>query len=399
MFPSWKRYFLDSAGIARVALTGQGEVGEVRFLLCDTSPLTRDGCPVPRIIGGHMKKFLTVLCALSLIMAMGFAQGAADSGPTATSVTGTGSVNAYTTLEEPLAAKLFQLFEAESGIKVNFVRLSGGEAVARLEAEASNPQASIWVGGVGLDHITAKSKGLTTPYVSRYTARTPVQFRDPDNYYIGLYVGPLTFVTHTGRAKELGLDIPTSWADLLKPQYKGYIRMASPNSSGTAYNVITTMIDVLGTEDAAMAYLKELDKNIDQYTRSGSAPGKSVATGEIPIAIGYAHDQVMLKEAGSPVVITAPSEGTGYELASMSLVAGGKDSVNAKKLYDWILSSPDAQKTFTEWYVVLVAEGSPKHPDALSIDQINTVVQDMAWDGDAVNKNRLLDRWTREIGR
>lgn len=362
-----------------------------------------------------MKKTLAILLVLALLVPALFAQGAQEAAPAAPApvaapaatpapaaapapAAGTGSVNAYTTLEEPLAAKLFQLFEAETGIKVNFVRLAGGEAVARLEAESANPQASIWVGGVGLDHITAKSKGLTTPYVSRYASKTPAEFRDVDNYYIGLYVGPLTFVTNLDRAKELGLEIPRSWADLLKPQYKGYIRMANPNSSGTAYNVLTTMLDIFGTEDKMIEYMKQLDKNIDQYTKSGSAPGKSVATGEIPVAIGYAHDQVKLKAAGSPVVITAPSEGTGYELASMSLVKGGKDTVNAKRLYDWILSSPVAQSTFTEWYVVLVADGAAKHPDALSIKEIKTVVQDMAWDGDAVNKTRLLDRWTNEIG-
>ena len=352
-----------------------------------------------------MKKTIALVLALVMVVPALFAQGGQEGAPApvvsetvAPVAASSGSVNAYTTLEEPLAAKLFQLFEEETGIKVNFVRLSGGEAVARLEAEASNPQASIWVGGVGLDHITAKSKGLTTPYVSRYTSKTPEQFRDPDNFYIGLYVGPLTFVTNIDRAAELGIEPPKSWADLLKPEYKGYIRMANPNSSGTAYNTLTTILDVFGTEDKMIEYMKKLDKNIDQYTKSGSAPGKSVATGEIPVAIGYAHDQVKLKAAGSPIVITAPSEGTGYELASMSLIKGGPDTVNAKKLYDWILSSPKAQKTFTEWYVVLVAEGAAKHPDALSIDEIKTVNQDMAWDGDKVNKTRLLDRWTNEIG-
>nr|WP_319473347.1 ABC transporter substrate-binding protein [uncultured Sphaerochaeta sp.] len=352
-----------------------------------------------------MKKTIALVLALVMLVPALFAQGGQEAAPapaaseTAAPVAAaSGSVNAYTTLEEPLAAKLFQLFEQETGIKVNFVRLSGGETVARLEAEASNPQASIWVGGVGLDHITAKSKGLTTPYVSRYTSKTPEQFRDPDNFYIGLYVGPLTFVTNLDRAAELGIEPPKSWADLLKPEYKGYVRMANPNSSGTAYNTLTTVLDIFGTEDKMIEYMKELDKNIDQYTKSGSAPGKSVATGEIPVAIGYAHDQVKLKAAGSPIVITAPSEGTGYELASMSLVKGGPDTVNAKKLYDWVLSSPVAQKTFTEWYVVLVAEGAAKHPDALSINEIKTVNQDMAWDGDKVNKTRLLDRWTNEIG-
>ncbi|HOX49795.1 MAG TPA: iron ABC transporter substrate-binding protein, partial [Spirochaetales bacterium] len=37
------------------------------------------------------------------------------------------SVGAYTTLEEPLAKELFDQFEKETGIKVNWQRLAGGE--------------------------------------------------------------------------------------------------------------------------------------------------------------------------------------------------------------------------------------------------------------------------------
>jgi iron(III) transport system substrate-binding protein len=331
-----------------------------------------------------MKRIVAAAAALTIAAGAAFAQD---------------SVSAYTTLEEPLAKALFELYQKETGTTVNFVRMSGGEVVARLEAEAANPQASIWVGGVGLDHITAKSKGLTTPYKSRAAVNTPVQFQDPQNYWIGLYVGPLTFVTNLDRAKELGIQPPKSWADLLKPEYKGKIRMANPNTSGTAYNVITTIRTINGgDEDKTFDYLKKLDANIDQYTKSGSAPGKSVAIGEIPVAIGYAHDQVKLKVEGANVVITAPSEGTGYELASMSLIKGGKEQVEAKKLYDWVLSSKEAQKLFTKWYLVLVAKGAEKHPNALSIDEIATVNQDMAWDGHKANKDRLLKRWTDEIG-
>ncbi len=331
-----------------------------------------------------MKRSTVLLALLALVVSLAAAQQ---------------KVDAYTTFEEPLAKAVFDRFEAETGIKVNWIRLSGGEVVTRLEAEKANPQASIWVGGVGLDHITAKGKGLTTPYKSRAAASTPDEFKDKDNYWIGIYVGPLTFVTNTKRATELGIKPPTSWADLLKPEYKGMIRVANPNTSGTAYNLITTMRYIYkGDEAKVYDYLKKLDANIDQYTRSGSAPGKSVAIGEIPIAIGYAHDQVKLKVEGAPVVITAPSEGTGYELASMSLVAGGKDAVNAKKLYDWILSSPTAQKEFVDFYLVLVAPGAPKHPDALALKDIKTVKQDFLWDGDPANKGPLLKRWTDEIG-
>ena len=76
---------------------------------------------------------------------------------------GTKKVTAYTTLDEPTARAVFQQFEKDTDIEVRFVRLSTGEAVARLEAEKRNPQVSIWFGGVGIGHIRAKNKGLTIP--------------------------------------------------------------------------------------------------------------------------------------------------------------------------------------------------------------------------------------------
>ncbi|MDR2257597.1 MAG: ABC transporter substrate-binding protein [Treponema sp.] len=329
-----------------------------------------------------MKRFLAVIFALAVLPAGAGAQN---------------SVSAYTTLEEPLAGALFEQFQKETGISVSFIRLSGGETVARMEAEAANPQASIWVGGTGPDSVTAKSKNLTIPYQSRFSRNIRAEFKDPHNYWIGLYVEPLTFVTNLDRANSLGLPPPKSWADLLKPVYKGRIGMANPGISKAAYNVLTTIRTLNnGNEKAAFDYLKKLDVNIDRYAPSDSALGKSVAAGEIPIAIGYAHDQVKLKAEGANVEINAPSEGTGYELVSMSLIRGGKNPLEARRLYDWMLASKNAQKLFTEWYLVLVADRAEKHPLAPSLDQIKTVKQDM--DGDETNKNQLLDRWNREIG-
>lgn len=307
-----------------------------------------------------------------------------------------GAVGAYTTLEEPHAKQLFEQFEKETKIKVNWQRLAGGEVESRLEAEKANPQASIWVGGVGLNHMSAKAKGLTTPYKSRLSENTEAQYRDKDNFWIGLYVGPLAFITNEKVAKEQGIIPPKSWADLAKPEFKRKIRVANPTTSGTAYNVITTMRYIFkGDEEKTFEYLRKLDDSIDQYTKSGAAGNKSVAIGEIPVAIGYAHDMVKLKAEGAPVVITIPSEGTGYEVASMSLVKGGKDAVNAKKLYDWVLSKP-AQDIIASWYVVPLSKLATKNPVAFSLEDVKTVSQDLQWDAD--NKTRLLERWTKEIG-
>ena len=327
-----------------------------------------------------MKKF-----ALALVVAMLFA-GMASA---------TETVKAYTTMEEPLAKALFDAFEADTGIKVEWVRLSGGEAIARLEAERANPQASIWVGGVGTQHIEAKLRGLSTPYRSRMAGSIPAKYRDPENYWTGLYIGPIAFCMNTERAKELGLDMPKSWADLLKPEYANKIRVAHPSTSGTAYNMITTVIRIFGgDEDKAFAYFKDMAKSVEQFTRSGSAPGKSCALGEIPIAIGYLHDQIKLQREGAKIEIVIPSDGTGFETASMSILKGGPDPLNAKKLYDWVLGQR-AMDTIARWYVIPLSDKATPTDTGFSLADMMLVNQDDQWD--AANKERLLERWNKEI--
>ena len=72
---------------------------------------------------------------------------------------------------------------------------------------------------------------------------------------------------------------PACWADLIKPEFKGEVQIANPNSSGTAYTFLATMVQILGEEEA-FKYMKALDGNINQYTKSGAAPAQAVARGE-----------------------------------------------------------------------------------------------------------------------
>jgi len=299
-------------------------------------------------------------------------------------------------MEEPLAHELFQEFERQTDIRVEWVRLSGGEALARLEAERANPQASIWVGGVGTQHIEARNRELTTPFRSRAAETIPEQYRDPDGYWVGLYVGPISFAMNTVRAAELGLEMPMSWADIIRPEFANMVRVAHPSTSGTAYNMVTTIIRVHdGDEDRAFEFLRQLDSSIEQYTRSGSAPARSAAIGEIPIAIGYLHDQVALKLQGAPFEIAIPYDGTGFETASMSLIAGGPEPLNARILYDWILGL-DSMNIIARWHVIPLSTLVEATETGFLLADMNLVDQDDEWD--AANRMRLIERWNREIG-
>src|SRR5690554_334202 len=217
-----------------------------------------------------MKRFFLLILLTGLVMGLFCLPAAAD------------SISVYTSLDEQLAREVFKAYEKDTGISIEWVRLSTGEAVSRMMAEKNNPQASIWVGGVGLGHIQAKESGLTVPFTSENSEFVPANFKDEEGYWTGIYAGPLCFVSNTQRLEELNLEAPVSWADLTKPEYGGYIQMANPGTSGTSYNVLATMVQIMG-EEKGFEYMKELDKNIVQYTRSGSAPGKNAAIGEVPI--------------------------------------------------------------------------------------------------------------------
>jgi hypothetical protein len=109
-------------------------------------------------------------------------------------------------------------------------------------------------------------------------------------------------------------------SDLTKPEYKGQVQMANPNSSGTAHMTLATMVQLFG-EDDGFRFMRDLHKNINQYTKSGSAPIKAAGLGENMIGIVFMHDAVAHTAGGFPIVTVAPCEVTGCEIGSMSIIA------------------------------------------------------------------------------
>jgi len=304
-------------------------------------------------------------------------------------------VTVYTTLDEPVAVAVFKRFTKETGINVDWVRLSSGECQARLTAEKENPQASVWFGGVGILHINAKSAGLTTPYISPNATVIPDNFKDRDGYWTGLYAGVLCFENNINMLKKYNLPAPESWEELSDPKYKSQVQMANPGSSGTAYNVLATLVQIFG-EDKAFEMLKKLNNNITMYTRSGSAPGKNVSIGEVAVAVGYSHDAVKLISEGYPLKLTFPKEGTGFEVASISMIKNGpqKEADNAKALIDWSLSKSCATVLASMELTPLV--DVPLSAEAVTIKKVNTIKQNDEWA--AKEKERLVEKWNSIIG-
>jgi iron(III) transport system substrate-binding protein len=316
--------------------------------------------------------------------------------PTEAPITDT-ELNVMCTPQEQWCQGMKQEFEAKYGITVNYVRMSSGEALARLEAEKDNPQFDIWWGGPIDSFVAAKQDGILEAYDSPNYANLidPAKYKDPENYWVGIYVGTLGFATNKNwLAEHPGVEAPKSWDDLLKPEFKGQVMVAHPSSSGTSYTALATVLQIRG-EEAGWEYLKKYAGQISQYTKSGAAPAKFVGQGEAAVGIVFSHDIVNeIENNKMPLVLTFPEEGTGYEIGGMGLIKGAAHPQAAKLWFDWALT-PEAQALgpkFTAYQAPTVKGVELSHPELL---QVKLIDYDFVWAGE--HKKEFVDKFTNEI--
>lgn len=256
----------------------------------------------------------------------------------------------YSAMPEVELPSYIAAFEADTGIKVNYVRLSAGEMMTRIQAEDANPLVSVMHGGPSDTYVSATQMGLLAPYQPEGVASAPEAYRDATGYWSPIYVGAIAFACNTEWFEENQMDYPTSWADLLKEEFKGEISMAHPTTSGTAYTVLATLMQLYGDDtDAAWEYMQALNKNIRQYTKSGGAAPQQAALGEVAIALTFSHDALVYANQGYPIKLMFPSEGTGYEVGAVGLLANGieAEQENAKIFIEWCMSAR-AQEIYIE---------------------------------------------------
>ena len=284
-----------------------------------------------------------------------------------------GQVNVICSVQAEWCNMIQTVFAKTTGIKVNMSLKGSGEALAQLVAERANPKTDVWFGGTGDPHLQAAEQGLSLEYKSpslpQLHAWAQQQASQSAYKTVGIYSGPLGFGYNTELIAKKKLKVPQTWADLLNPALKGEIQVANPASSGTAYTMVATLVQLMG-EDKAFDYMKQLHKNISQYTRSGTGPIKAVARGETTVSISFVHDGPGEKMQGFPIETITPSDGTG---AAQEMGAAAKQ---------FQLPSNKASKV------------DPRVPDFKKIKFIN---YDYAKYGASAERRRLISKWEKEV--
>ena len=303
------------------------------------------------------------------------------------------ALHLYTALDTNEAKIYIRAFEEETGIPVRWVRLSAGEVLVRIRSERNNPQVALWFGGPSPEFIVAKREGLLAPYAPHINFDPPPSTFDEAHYWTGFYFGAIGFASNTEILERKGIPPPTSWYDLLKPEFKGEISVAYAYTSGTANTLLAAIVQMMG-EDAGFDYIARLHQNVHHYNRSGSACVTQVGFGEVGVGIAFSHDIVKKGPAkGYPVVLSFPNEGTGFEIGAMALVKGGPNQVAAKRFMDWALSVR-AQNLMQKWFRTPLNPKAEVAQGAVTADNVKLIEFDSIWA--ATHRQRLVERW-REV--
>jgi len=301
----------------------------------------------------------------------------------------------YTALENDQLDPFKKAFEADNPtIEIAWVRDSTGVVAAKLMAEKDNPRADIIWGLAASNVGLMASLGMLEPYTpAGATALKPMfgSGKSPETW-VGMdaYLSIVCF--NTAEAAKDKKSKPTSWADLIKPEYKDSIVMPNPASSGTGYLTVAAWLQIMG-EEAGWKYMDALHQNIAQYIHSGSAPCVQAAKGERLIGIGLDTRGASEKTKGAPLDLIVPKEGLGWELEVTAIVKGTKNLEAAKKLADWA-ATKKANELYAKTYPIVAYPGVANTPANYPADIEKAMVKnDVEWM--AKNRDRILAEWTK----
>jgi len=308
------------------------------------------------------------------------------------------TVNVYSIWPENWARPMFEEFEKATGVKVNFVRFSSGEALARVIAEKNNPRVDVLFGGPVETHAAGIAEGVFEAYKPPSFAKLAPRFRHADGMWVAIADDPLVFMSNNKFLKDHKLQPPASWADLLAPPYKNMLQMADARTSGTAVTRIFSILEVHGRDEAkAFDYMKKLRPNVQLYTKSGGGGTLPVGLGQAGAGIFFIVDALDTKAKGYDVSISFPKEGIGTAAEAIALIKGAKNPATGKKLIDWA-TSPAMQNQFAKYKINFL----PAHPDVqpeASLAQVLKEAKIFPIDADyaGANRKRVVERWIAEV--
>jgi putative spermidine/putrescine transport system substrate-binding protein len=235
-------------------------------------------------------------------------------------------------------ASQLKAIEENLGISMPHDNKNSGQTLSQLIAEKDNPVADVAYYGVSFG-IKAKESGVVAPYKPAHWDEIPAGLKDPEGHWFTIHFGTIGFFVNKDALGNSA--VPRSWADLLKPEYKGMIGYLDPTSAFVGYASAVSANLALGGSldnfDPGIEFFSKLQKNKPIVPKQTSYA--RVLSGEIPILFDYDFNAYRAKYKDmANIEFVIPQEGCIVVPYVMSLVKNSPHPEKGKKILDFIMS-------------------------------------------------------------
>lgn len=308
------------------------------------------------------------------------------------------------TITEPLKVvttsetykELFDKFTAETGVKVEFLSMSSGEVISKVKAEGGNPMADLWFGG-GIDaFMAAKADNLLEKVEFDGAKDLAKEYKDKDGYWYSKGLTVVGFIVNNDILAEKKLEMPKTWDDLTKPEYKSEILMSNPAVSGTNYAVVNAILQTKG-EEAGWEYFKKLNDNIDYYSKRGKDPNVKTMAGEVAIGITYIDKGLEKMQEEKNVTIVYPEDGIPYVPEGVAVFKNASNVQGAKSFIEWLYKDENLKEVIRLDNKDTLKLVKPKLEGVeLTFPKKTLMEEDLSQFG--LNRTEILNKWNVLMG-
>lgn len=258
-------------------------------------------------------------------------------------------------------------------------------AQTRIEVKAGTPKADIlWFDKPQLLVLSRESPKLLEQIGTAHYGDMLDSVKTGD-YKRLVPVGFVLYVLSYNTNKYSEQAAPHSYADLLKPEYKGQITFADPRSSAGIHNFFWLITDKLkGQKPYGWDYFREIMKNDPKLTTGHGAIRDLVISGERPIGIQFTFYLTAPIKRGEKVSWNWPKEGVVAGEQTLGVIAKDSNQV-AKDFVVWTTSTRGQEVISKVVSLVPVSKKVDfKFPDGKTVADINVIPAD----AEAISKNR-----------
>ena len=357
-----------------------------------------------------MKRLLSILSVLALLIALAACGGAPASTPASPPAPApSASPSAEAPPERELGDLLVIYSSATDGdldaltegfnrrypdITIEIVTCSAGECIARVRAESGAPQADIIYSG--LNQADGDSYAdCFEPYISIHEDEILDAYKSDNGYYNYDHLSTAVFCVNTEEEKKLGMEIK-GYQDLVDPRLKGKIVFSDPNSSSAAWNNVSGIMAALGYDSqASWDLIQGLFDNDIVISGSSSACFKTVADGEYTVGLTYEDGaSTLIKQGSDNIRMVYPEEGASSFAFAAAIVKNAPHMEAAKAMIDYLQSADGQSERAAALGTVRFtnAKATAENSFLPAYDTVNWVIRDIPWLIE--NKEQVLAHWS-----